>query len=147
MNVTRRTRSLLAGRRRGFASVLTVMFLVLTVVGAGVLCGIHLDDHPHGGPQAHQSVGQPAAQAMEAPAPGKIAAGPVGDSRQDCSDHHLPSAQCDPLLPASASGPAALPEPSVWQLVTVAVHDDTPVPANTAEATAPSLHALGISRT
>jgi hypothetical protein len=147
MNVTRCNRSLLAGPRRGFASVLTVMFLVLTMVSTGVLCGFHLDDHPHGGPQAHHGGGQLATQAMDAPAFGVSAAGPTGDGWQGCSDHHLPSAQCDSLLPVPSPGPAAMPEPSVRRLVTAAVHDDTPVPANTAEATAPSLHALGISRT
>jgi hypothetical protein len=123
MDVTHRTRPL-AGLRRGLASVLTAMFLVLTVVGTGVLCGA-----------------QHEVTAVEA------TAGPVHDSLRDCSDRHPPSAHCDPFLPVSSPGPAAPPVPSTGWLVSTVVHGDTPVPAGTADATAPSLHALGISRT
>lgn len=124
MDVTRRTRPLLAGARRGLTSVLTAMFLVLAVVGAGVVWSTY-----------HE------ATAVEA------ASGPIHDGLRDCSDHHPPSAHCDPLPPASSPGPDALPVPSAGTLVSAVVHDDVPVPASTAEATAPSLHALGISRT
>jgi hypothetical protein len=119
------------------------MFVVLTVVSAWLLCGIHLDDHP----QAHHGGGPLVTRSTDAQAPREIAAGPTGGGWQDCSDHHAPSAQCDPLLPASSPGPAAMPEPSVRRLVSATVHGDIQVPTNTAEATAPSLHALGISRT
>ncbi|MFC4626668.1 hypothetical protein ACFO6V_00395 [Promicromonospora alba] len=124
MDVTRRTRPRLAGVRRGLTSVLTAMFLVLAVVSAGVVCGAY-----------HE------ATAVE------IASGPTRDDARYCSDDHRQSAQCDVLPPVSSSGPAALLEPSTGGLVTAVVHDDTPVPATTADATAPSLHALGISRT
>jgi hypothetical protein len=123
MDVTRRTRPL-AGLRRGLASVLTAMFLVLTVVGTGVLCGA-----------------QHEVTAVEA------TAGPVHDGLRDCSDRHPPSAHCDPLLPVFSPGPAAAPVPSTGWLVSAVGHDDVQVPTNTADATAPSLHALGISRT
>lgn len=101
------------------------MLLVLTVVSAGVPYGTHAGGHPVA----------------------EIASGPVADGSRDCSDHHAPSAQCAPLPPAFSPGPAAMPEPSAGRLVSIAVHDDTPAPAGTAEAMAPSLHALGISRT
>lgn len=124
MDVTHRTRPLLAGVRRGLAGVLTAMFLVLAVVGAGVVCGTY-----------------PEASVVE------VAAGPIHDGLRDCSDHHSPSAHCDPLLPVFSPGPAAAPVASTGWLVSAVGHGDTPVPANTADATAPSLHALGISRT
>jgi hypothetical protein len=100
------------------------MFLVLAVVSAGVVSSTHLD-----------------ATAVE------VASGPIHDGFRDCSDHHPPSAHCDPLPTVSSPGPAALPVPSTGWLVSAVGHGDTPVPADTADATAPSLHALGISRT
>jgi hypothetical protein len=124
MDVTRRTRPLLAGARRGLASVLTAVLLVLALVSVGAVCGAY-----HAG------------TAVE------VASGPVHDGLRDCSDHHPPSAHCDPLPAASSPGPAALPVPPTGRLGSTVVHGDTPVPANTADATAPSLHALGISRT
>lgn len=72
---------------------------------------------------------------------------PTHDGARDCADDHRPSAQCDPLPPVSSPGPAALLAPSTGGLVSAVVHGDTPVPANTADVTAPSLHTLGISRT
>ncbi|MEU4388614.1 hypothetical protein [Promicromonospora sp. NPDC023805] len=124
MDATRRTRPLLAGARRGLANVLTAMFLVLAVVSAGAVCGTY-----------HE------ATAVE------VASGSIHDGFGDCSDRHPPSVHCGPLLTVSSPGPAALPLPSAGTLVSAVVHDDVPVPANTADATAPSLHALGISRT
>lgn len=124
MDVTRRTRPLLAGARRGLASVLTAMFLVLAVVSAGVVSSTY-----------HE------ATAVE------VASGPIHDGLRDCSGHHPPSAHCDPLPPVSSPGPAALPVPSTGWLVSAVGHNDAAVPANAADATAPSLHALGISRT
>ena len=147
MDVTRRTRPLLAGARRGLASVLTAMFLVLAVVSAGVVCSIHLDDGPRGGSRTHSGE-QVAAQTTDVRATAaEPASWPTHGGPRDCSDDHRPSAQCDPLPPVSSPGPAALPEPSTGGLVSAVVHDDTPVPATMAEATAPSLDALGISRT
>lgn len=123
------------------------MLLVLTVVGAGVSYDTHLGGHLRGVPQADGG-GQLAAELVDPQAPGaEIASGPVADGARDCSDDHAPSARCAPLPPAFSPGPAALPGPSVGRLVSVAVHDDVAAPDGTAEATAPSLHALGISRT
>lgn len=131
MNVTRRVRPVLAGARHGLSSALTAMVLVLTVVSAGVLCGgqvaVQVADHP--------------VLAVE------TVSGPVGGDSPYCADHHSPSAQCDPLRAAHSPGPPARPEPSTSWFMAPAVHHDTLAPAGTAEATAPSLHALGISRT
>lgn len=124
MDVTRHTRPFFACVRRGLAGVLTAMLLVLAVVSAGVVCSTH---------HAATSV--------------EVASGPTHDGARDCADDHRPSAQCDPLPPVSSPGPATLLAPSTGGLVSVVAHDDTPVPANTAGTTAPSLHALGISRT
>ena len=148
MNPTRRARTVLAGPRRGFASLLTAVLLVLTLVSASALGGSHRDGFPHGGPQAADGGGRLVTQTegTDAPAAG-TAAGPVGAGRPDCPDRHSPLAQCDPLPLASSPGPAAAPAPTVSRFAPVAVPEDVPAPANTAEATAPSLHALGISRT
>ncbi|MGI5191571.1 hypothetical protein ACQEVI_25755 [Promicromonospora sp. CA-289599] len=124
MDVTRRTRPLLAGVRRGLAGALTAMLLVLAVVSAGAVVSTYHD-----------------ATTVE------VAVGPIHDGLRDCSDHHSPSAHCDPVVPVFSSGPAAAPVPSTGWLVSAVGHGDTPVPANTADASAPSLHALGISRT
>ena len=153
MNVTRRTRALLAAPRRGLASLLTGLFLALAIIGAGVLCSVPLDAHLHGGTQVRDDGGQLAVQLAAAPdpagaeAPEPTAPEPLGDGPRDCSDRHAPSIQCAPLPPVTSPGPAAMPEPAFPQPALIPVHDDAPAPVNTAEATGPSLHALGISRT
>ncbi|WP_369374412.1 hypothetical protein AB1046_08845 [Promicromonospora sp. Populi] len=136
MNPTRRTRALAAGPRRGLASVWTALFVVLTFIGTSGLCSGFLDEaflgeHLHGGQPVHSV----------------LVGAPAGDGAHDCSDRHPPAAQCAPLPPVTSPGPAAAPEPAVRQPALIPVPDDAPAPANTAEATRPSLHALGISRT
>lgn len=124
MDMTRRTRPSFAGVRRGLAAVLTAMLLVLAVVSAGVVCSTY-----------HEATAV------------QVVAAPIHDGLRDCSDHHSPSAHCDPLLPVFSPGPGAAAVPSTGWLVSAVGHSSTPLPANTADATAPSLHALGISRT
>lgn len=146
MNVTRRLRSLLAGARHGMSAVVAVMFLVLTVAGVHAVCSVHLDEHTHGAAHSHGDDGAPAAHGeVRATAVQADALEPVGGSSSGCSDHERVTAQSDPLLlPAPVL--ATMPEPTAVRLAPTVVHRDHRT-ASTVTASAPSLHALGISRT
>lgn len=100
------------------------MFLVFAVASTGVVCGTYRE-----------------VSAVE------VTSGPIHDGLRDCSDHHSPSAHCDPRLSVFSPGPAVAPLASTGWLVSAVGHRNPLVPAGTADATAPSLHALGISRT
>ncbi len=140
MSLTRRLRPLLAGTRRGSVSVLTVMLLVLTVVSVHALCSVHVDTHDGGEVLAAQGVASTQDPAVE------VVPEPLGGASHGCSDHHSVTVRCDPVLPPSLVL-AALPERTVQRLAPAAVHQDHRTASSVATAAAPSLHALGISRT
>lgn len=148
MGLTRHLRSLLAGPRRGAASVLTVMFLVLAVVSAHVLCSVQLDGETHSGAQAPDGGGQLAvydvASAHDAVV--EVVPEPLGGDSHGCSDHHPVTTRCDPVLPPPLVL-AVMPERTVQRLAPAVVHQDHRAASSAATAAAPSLHALGISRT
>ncbi|MFC8801492.1 hypothetical protein ACFT2C_27475 [Promicromonospora sp. NPDC057138] len=150
MSLTRRPSSLLADHRRWSASVLTVMLLVLAVLGAQVLCGVHLNEQAagHADEAAVQSPGLwPAAETTVAEAPDVEAAlAPPDDGAHGCSDHRSLTAQGDPVR-QPPPGPAVMPELAAQWLVADLAHREPPVRSSVTDAAAPSLTALGISRT
>lgn len=128
------------------------MFLVLTVVSVHALCSVHLGEHAQDAAQAQDagavltahSTTHSVAEAGDAPAelvPGSLDGGPHG-----CSDRGPLIAQCDPVVPASLA-PAAVPERSTQRIVAAIAHRARLTATGVADAAAPSLHALGISRT
>ena len=129
-------------------SALTVMFLVLAVVSVHVLCSVHLDEHAHTGAQASDGGEVLAAHdvASAQDAAGEVVPEPLGGGSHGCSDHRAVTAQCDPILPAPLVL-AAVPERTVQRIAPAAVHQDHRTATSVAVAAAPSLHALGISRT
>ncbi|WP_369369852.1 hypothetical protein AB1046_13660 [Promicromonospora sp. Populi] len=143
MNLTRRISSLLADPRRGFAGVLTVMFLVLTVLGVQVLCSVHLDE------AGHSDVEQPAMVAAVG-APDRVAEVAPGhhdgEDPFDCSEDRTLTARYDRTLSPSTDL-AEAPGLALQWLVPDTAHHVLRVPSGVAAAAAPSLHALGISRT
>ncbi|WP_125777268.1 hypothetical protein [Antribacter gilvus] len=146
MSLTRHLRSLLADPRRETASVLTVMFLVLAVVSVHVLCNVHLDEPAQSAGHSHQA---PVPDAEQASAPTSVveaAPAPLGGGSHGCSDHHSATAQCDPVTPTSP-GPAVAPTSSVQWLVSDLAHAERAARHIGTVAAAPSLTALGISRT
>jgi hypothetical protein len=149
MNMTRRIRSLLAGSRRDPASVLTVMFLVLTVVGVQAVCSVHLDEAGHGAPHADAVVIQeqavPGTASTQDPAvvssPGHHGAGP-----DHCAEDRVVTARYDRTL-SPVLDLATSPERTEPWFTCAPEREQRRVPKGMAVATAPSLHALGISRT
>lgn len=140
MSLTRRLRSLLADPRRESASILTVMFLVLTVVGVHVLCSVHLDERLDG------LDGQGASHSHGAAVHAAGHDSEHGGGSHGCADHHRVAAQCDPLRPA-APAPAVTPELAVQWLVPAPASHEPLTRSSVTLPTAPSLTALGISRT
>ncbi|MEV0894613.1 hypothetical protein [Promicromonospora sp. NPDC050262] len=143
MNLTRPARALLAEPRRGVTSVLAVMFLVLTVVGVQLLCGVHLDEAGH----AHResAVGQLAASGV-APAEAGGPSGHHGDDPNHCSENRTVTARYDRTVSPSADL-AGEPDLALRWLVPDIAHTQRGAASGVAVAAAPSLHALGISRT
>jgi hypothetical protein len=145
MSLTRRLHSLLADPRRGSASVLTVMLLVLTVISAHVLCSTHLNEAESAGHSRVAAV-QSAVPATADASVVEAAPAPLGSDSHGCSDHHSVTAQCDPVL-LPPPGPAVVPELAVQWLVADLAHREPPARSSVTVAAAPSLTALGISRT
>jgi hypothetical protein len=145
MSLTRRLHSLLADPRRESASILTVMLLVLAVISAHVVCGVHVSERAEGG-HSHVAAMQSAAPATLGASVAEAAPAPLGGDPHGCSEHHSVTAQCDPVrLPPP--GPAVVPELAVQWLVADLAHREPPVRSSVTVAAAPSLTALGISRT
>jgi hypothetical protein len=148
MDLTRRLRSLLADPRHAVVGAVAVMALVLVAVGVHVLCSVHLDEHPHEAGAADGVVAQHGAHGTEGShvEVAAAAAGPLDHHAHGCSEHGAVSAQWDPVRPLP-QGPAVVPVLAAQWPVPVMVHHDKRVPSGVAVASAPSLHALGISRT
>ncbi|WP_454852384.1 hypothetical protein [Promicromonospora soli] len=147
MNLTRRIRSFLAGSRREFAGVLTVMFLVLTLVGVPAVCDVPLDEHGHSGTHTHaadQEHAAPAAASTQDLAV-EMGIGHHGGGPYDCSDDPV-TARYDRTLAPSPDLAAAQERAEPWHHA-VGVSQERQVPTDQAVTAAPSLHALGISRT
>ncbi|MFI6428596.1 hypothetical protein [Promicromonospora sp. NPDC050880] len=146
MNLTRTARSPLAAPRRGFASDLTVMFLVLALLAVQAVCGVHLDEADHGRTQPHGTV---ELQAPVAPAADQAAHAdserPGGDPNQ-CAEDRTLTARYDRTLSPSMVLVGAQSLALQW-LVPDISHHGPQAPSGLAGAAAPSLHALGISRT
>lgn len=147
MRLTHHLRRLLAGPRRETASVLTIMLLVLAVVSVHVLCSVHLDAPAQSAGHSHQAVqGSPQEPATVPTFVVEAAPGPMGSGSHGCSDHHSATVQCDPVTP-TPPGPAVAPDLAVQWLVSDVAHREPAARQFGTVAAAPSLHALGISRT
>lgn len=148
MNLTRALRSQFADPRRGFASLLTVMFLVLAVLGVQAVCSVHLDETGHSSTSAHDAVGQhtaPAAATASDPT-AHADSGHHGEGPSDCAEDRTVTARYDRTVSPSTDLAGAPPLAVQW-LVPGIAPDGPRAPSGLAVAAAPSLHALGISRT
>lgn len=148
MSLTRRPRSLLAGPRRESASVLTVVLLVLAVLSVHFLCSVHVDGQARSASHSHVAAVQGSGQetAPTETSAVDVATAPLGGGPHGCSDHHAVTEQCDPVMPSSP-GPAVVPDFAVQWLVSDMALRESPAWSSGTVAAAPSLHALGISRT
>ncbi|MFD6142790.1 hypothetical protein [Promicromonospora sp. NPDC060271] len=151
MNLTRAVRSPLAAPRRGLTSVLTAMFLALVVLGVQAVCGVHLDDAGHGA-AAYGAAEHHAAQvSATAPdqvtgAPGQHGDGHHGEGPNHCAEDRPVTARSDRTVSPSVDLARAPALAMRWLVPELAHHCPTD-PSGLAMAEAPSLHALGISRT
>lgn len=127
MDLTRAARSPLAAPRRGLTSVLTAVLFVLVVLGVQAVCGVHLDDAGHGGTSAY-------------------GAGHHGEGPNHCAEDRPVTARSDRTVSPSIDL-ARAPALAMQWLVPEIAHHCPKEPSGLAVADAPSLHALGISRT
>ncbi|WP_454850091.1 hypothetical protein [Promicromonospora soli] len=148
MNLTRHIRSFLAGSRRELASVLTVMFFVLTLVGGQAVCDVPLDERGHSGTRTDGTVGQYAAPAVAGAVDQavEVAPGHPGEDPYDCFEGRTVTAGYDWTVSPSPDL-AEVPHLAVQWLVPGVAYHGPGAPSGVVSATAPSLHALGISRT
>jgi hypothetical protein len=135
------------------------MFVVLSVLGVQVLCGIHLDaghhgldEHGHRGGHVEAAVGhQVTAAAVGTPDqvtevdPGHHG-GHHGDGGNHCSEDRTATARYERTLSPFPDLTGAPDLARQWFVPGMA-HVAPRVPSGVAVAVAPSLHALGISRT
>ena len=135
------------------------MFVVLAVLGVQVLCGIHLDAAHHGpgepgqgGGHVDAAVGQQATAAAVG-TPDRVTeadpghhGGHHGDGGNHCSEDRTATARYERTL-SHFPDLAGAPDLAQQWLVPDITHDAPLVPSGVAVAAAPSLHALGISRT
>lgn len=160
MHLTHRARSLLAGPRREFGAVLAIMALVLAVIGVHVVCSVHLDERAGGAGHAHQAGAEASGHHVvaaidhhEVAAGMELAAGVGTEAAVEplvadphCADHGTVTAHGDPVR-AVPQGPAVVPDLAVRWLVPALADHEPSTPSGVAAVAAPSLHALGISRT
>jgi hypothetical protein len=154
MIVTRRLRSPLAGSRYGATAVAAVVLLVLAVVGAYLVCGMHLNEHTGGATHAHGAHGHggedsraDGALNVHDVATGQVdVVEPEAGGSSGCADHDTVTAHAQPLL-VPFLVLATTPERTAIRLTHAAVYQDHRMTSASAKAAAPSLHALGINRT
>lgn len=151
MDLTRAARPLPADSRRGFASVLTVMFLVLAVLGVQAVCGVHPHeaDHGagHGSTRPYTAVGQQVPTVVTPSGqPAQSTLGHHGEGSNHCAEDRTVTARYDRTL-SPLMDMAGAPSLALRWLVPDIAHHGVRTPAGLAVAAAPSLHALGISRT
>jgi hypothetical protein len=149
MDLTPAARSPLAAPRRGLAGVLTAMVLVLLVLGVQAVCGIHLDDAGHGGTSAHGGAAQATVTAPDqvtGAAPGHHGDGHHGEGPNHCAEDRPVTARSDRTVSPSVDLARAPALAVQWLVPEITLHCPQE-PAGLAVAEAPSLHALGISRT
>ena len=147
MSMTRRFSLQLADPRRGLAGAWAVVLLALAVVSVHVLCSVHLNEQTRGNGHSHAASALVSVDESADGTAGMLAVPePVGGDSHGCSDHHKATAECDPVLP-TLPGSAVLPDLTVrWHVPEMAHHESRARSDGTVTA-APSLHALGISRT
>lgn len=129
------------------------MFLVLVVLGVQAVCGVHLDDAGHGATSADGAAGHHTAQAtvatpdhVIAAAPGHHGGGHHGEDPNHCAEDRPATARADRTVSPSVDL-ARAPTLAMQWLVPELAHHSPQEPSGLAVAAAPSLHALGISRT
>ncbi|WP_454860021.1 hypothetical protein [Promicromonospora soli] len=174
MNLTRVARPSLADPRRGLASVLTVLLLVFAVLAVQAVCSVHLHQADRSGTSAGGAVGQQyaavtvqaapdlAAPDLAAPdlaAPGMAVpdqaipdqaahAAPERPAQDpyDCAEDRTITARYDRTV-SPATEQAGVPSLAMQWLVPAIAEHGVRAPSGLVAAAAPSLHALGISRT
>jgi hypothetical protein len=129
------------------------MLLALVVLGVQAVCGVHLDDAGHGGTSSYSAAGQHAAQvSVTAPdqvisaAPGRHGEGHHGEGPNHCAEDRPVTARSDRTVSPSVDLARAPALAMQWLVPELAQHCPQE-PSGLAVAAAPSLHALGISRT
>ncbi|MFD2794488.1 hypothetical protein ACFS27_13355 [Promicromonospora vindobonensis] len=129
-------------------SVLTVMFLVLAVLGVQAVCGVHLDEAGHTSALTDAGAGHHAASAGLGTSDQATEAdlGHHGDDPSHCSEERTATARYDRTL-SPFPDLAQAPDLAQQWLVPGIAHHAPRGPSGLAVAAAPSLHALGISRT
>jgi hypothetical protein len=147
MNLTFAARSPLADPRRGFASVLTVMFLVLAVLSVQAVCGVHPHEAEHSSASAYDSVGQQAAPPVATTLDDvEMAPGHHGAGSHHCAEDRPVTARYERTQSPSTDLAEVPALAAQWLVPDIRLHAPR-VPSGLAVAAAPSLHALGISRT
>jgi hypothetical protein len=129
------------------------MFLALVVLGVQAVCGVHVDDAGHGATSAYGAVGHHAVQAaatapdqVTGAAPGHHGEGHHGEDPNHCAEDRPVTARSDRTVSPSIDL-ARAPALAMQWLVPEIAHHFPKEPSGLAVADAPSLHALGISRT
>ncbi|WP_460757643.1 hypothetical protein [Myceligenerans cantabricum] len=149
MNLTRTARSPLADPRRDLASVLAAVLLVLSVLSVQVLCGIHLDEAGHSTHADGEITGNDTAAAVITPdrSTEMVSGGHgAGEGPVHCSEdraetvRHVKPLSLYPELAEAPNLTLRWPVPDLSRQA-------SPMPSGVTAMAAPSLHALGISRT
>ena len=129
------------------------MLLVLVVLGVQAVCGVHLDDVGHGAKSAYGAAGHDTAQAtstaqdqVTGAAVGHHGDGHHGEDPNHCAEDRPVTARSDRTVSPSIDL-ARAPSLAMQWLVPEIAHHCPKEPSGLPVADAPSLHALGISRT
>jgi hypothetical protein len=124
------------------------MFLVLVVLGVQAVCGVHLDEAGHSSTHTHDAVGQHAAPAMATASDQAAQAAPEHHDQDPnhCAEDPTVTARSDRTVSPSIDLARAPALAMQWPVPGIAHHAPR-APSGLAVADAPSLHALGISRT
>ncbi|WP_344105806.1 hypothetical protein [Myceligenerans crystallogenes] len=147
MILIRHLRSVLAAVCPGPLGAVSVMFLVLAMVGVHSLCNVHRDvPSPEAGHSHDSSLVLVADVEAAEETPVEALREPLGIGSHGCADHHTAAAQCDPVLLAPVLH-ASMPEPDKQRLAPALAQQKQPTVSGRSTPAAPSLHALGISRT
>ncbi|GAB2489804.1 hypothetical protein GCM10027063_33870 [Promicromonospora xylanilytica] len=138
MRLPHRLRPVLSGSRHRATAVAAAMLLVLAAAGGQAACGVQAAEPTGAVVQGTTTVGR--AESVTVSPAESMADGPSG-----CADHDTATAQSDPVPPSPV--PAAMPEHAAARMALIGARQVHRTASSVAVADAPSLHALGISRT
>lgn len=138
MRLPHRLRPVLSGSRHRVTAVAATMLLVLAAAGGQAACGVQAAEPTGAVVQGMTTVGL-AESVTASPAESLV------DGSSGCADHDTGTVQSDPVPPTPV--PAAAPEHPAARLALIGADQIHRTASGVAVADAPSLHALGISRT